>query len=31
MVQALENNNKEFAVGNDCGVDNVEDTIDTPI
>ena len=31
MAQALENNNTEFAVGNDFDVDNVEDTtIDTP-
>jgi hypothetical protein len=30
MAQALENNNTEFTVGNDCDVDNLEDTIDTP-
>ena len=28
MAQALENNNTEFAVGNDFDVDNLEDTID---
>ena len=30
MAQALENNNTEFAVGNDFDVDNVNDTIDAP-
>ena len=30
MAQALENNNKEFVVGNDFDGDNVEDTIDAP-